>query len=74
MKRSEMITIIKIALDELDNIFPEGFGQEELAHHLLTRIEDKGMLPPSREIINSGGNEDWSYITIGEVNWESEND
>lgn len=67
MKRSEMEMVILKALAELDVMYPDGYGYEEQASHILDAILEAGMLPPTTEF--TMGNK-----TITDNYWDKEND
>lgn len=46
MKRSEMIGKLIQSFGEMDVLHPNGYGYEELAEHVLSKIERAGMLAP----------------------------
>lgn len=61
MKRSEMQMIILRALAELDVMYPDGYGYEEQAEHVLKAVEAAGM----RRVDES---DDYAYV----LPWEPE--
>lgn len=46
MERKEFVGKIIQALGEMDVKYPDGYGYEELAEHLVNRMEDAGVKPP----------------------------
>lgn len=64
MTRKEMIKDISAALSEVDGLGAD-IDNEDRAHHILTKIEDVGMMPPHTKVIN---------CNCYDHNWEPEND
>jgi len=71
MKRSDMVMKIVVALAEMDVEYPNGYGYEEQAEHILMRIEDAGMLPPERIIYTDQGDNTSCWP---ECTWEDEDE
>lgn len=71
MKRSDMEMAILRALAELDVKYPDGYGYEEQAAHVLKRIEEAGMLPPFDRKLDPWGEKGMS---ISLCKWEPEDE
>jgi hypothetical protein len=71
VKRSEMVALIQTSVNEI------AYGGEELclpseASALLARIEEKGMLPPTRPHLFEAYGPEIYYAKVN--NWEPEDD